>query len=204
MITVTRLKSPYPYGANTYIITCGDVCAVVDPSLPYDKNLAPAKVSYILITHGHFDHILELDSWVNGTGAEVMVSEPDSGLLSEPSLNCYKQFFGTDEGYFGKFRTVREGDLLSLGGTELKVIETPGHTAGSLAYLVDGLAFVGDTVFEGGGFGRWDLPTGDRATLCSSISRIINLPPETILYCGHGKQTTVGDYKLETKLQRII
>ena len=204
MLKVDILKSPHPYGANTFVLHSLDECAVVDPSVPYRDGLVRGTVRYILLTHGRFDHIMEIDSWVRASGAEVIVSKADSKMLSDPNLNCFKQFFGLDEGYFGDKRAVSEGDKLLLGDIELSVLECPGHTLGSLTYLADGTAFVGDTVFAGGGFGRWDLPTGDRIALCSSISRICSLPPETVLYCGHGETTTVRKYKEETKLQRII
>ena len=204
MVNVIKLRSDYPYGANCYIVSSGGECAVVDPSTRYMPELVQGRVRYILLTHGHFDHILEVDSWREGTGAEVIVSAEDEPKLSDSMLNCYKQFFGTDEGYFGPRRTVREGDTLPLGDTSLSVSIYPGHTSGCTVYLSEGCAFVGDVVFEGGGFGRWDLPTGDRVALVESIRRITLLPEDTRLYCGHGKPTTVKEYKEESKFQRII
>lgn len=204
MLNVKCLNSPYRFAANTYIISSGDECAVVDPATPFSAECAPCRVRYILLTHAHFDHILDLSEWAMSTGAEVVITEREQPALSDSRLNCYSLFMGRDEGYFGKSRAVREGDELPFGDTVIRVMECPGHTAGSAVYVVDNTAFVGDTVFAGGGFGRWDLPTGDRTALVGSISRVMTLPEDTALYCGHGEPTTVREYKEQSKIKRII
>ena len=187
-------KTPHSFASNTYIISCNGECAVIDPSTPYDKELYEGNLKYILLTHGHFDHMLDIDSWVNATDAVVVVSVDEQLMLSNPTLNCYKLFNGSDKGYFGKFMTVEYSDTLPLGDKEIKVISTPGHTKGSVIYLLDDSCFVGDTVFAGGGYGRFDLPTGNAMELRESIKLVTDLPKNTVLYPGHGASTTVEQY----------
>ena len=187
-------KTPHSFASNTYIITCGNECAVVDPSTPYDESLYSGRLKYILLTHGHFDHMLDIDSWVNATDATVIVSSSEQEALSDPMLNCFKLYDGSDRGYFGASVAVVDSDTLELGNAFITVLATPGHTKGSVVYLIDGSCFVGDTVFAGGGYGRFDLPGGNAMELKESINLIINLPKDTVLYPGHGPSTTVEQY----------
>jgi glyoxylase-like metal-dependent hydrolase (beta-lactamase superfamily II) len=152
-------------------------------------------MEYILLTHAHFDHILDIDSWVEGTGAKVIISEYEVDALSDSTRNCYKFFNGSDRGYYGKAYGLSDGEKIILGDVDITLLNTPGHTVGSSVYLTDGAAFVGDCVFAGGGYGRTDLPTGDFLALRDSIDKIISLPDDTVLYPGHGQCTTVKEYK---------
>lgn len=195
MKKVILLDSPHPFAANTYLVSVCQEAAVVDPTAPYSPEICPYKLKYILLTHAHFDHILEVESWREGTGAEVIVLDAERAALADPMRNCFKLYDGTDRGYFGEAREVSEGDTLPLGDTYIRVIACPGHTIGCATYVIDDIAFVGDTVFERGGFGRYDLPTGSLVMLKESIRKIISLPDETILYPGHGGTTTVREYK---------
>ena len=199
MLNIKSLKSPHGFSANCYLISSANECAVVDPTCPYDEALINGKVRYILLTHAHFDHILDIDSWVNSTGAEVIVSKNEREALSDPVRNCYKLFNGSDCGYFGDARSLSDGDTITLGKCEIKFIECPGHTIGSAAYLCDGNLFVGDTIFEDGGYGRFDLPTGSFTMLRDSIQKLITLPDQTTVYPGHGGPTTIKQYKLDLK-----
>ena len=195
MLSVKLLKPYHNFQSNTYLISSSQSWAVVDPSVPYDESFVEGKVEYILLTHAHFDHMLDIDSWVNATGAKVIVSVYDADALSDSGKNCYKLFDGSDDGYIGEYTTVSDGDIIHLGDNEIKVMACPGHTPGCLVYLCDNLAFVGDTVFSGGGYGRVDLPGGNRLQLVDSIRKIVSLPDDTVLYSGHGDFTTVKEYK---------
>ena len=189
-------------GSNAYLIVSGDEAAIVDPSVSFDQiksALGDAHLNYVLLTHCHFDHILKVSEYVERTGAEVIIGEPDRAGLSSPTVNCYRAFFGVDDGYFGRATGVKGGDRLSLGEGEIKVISTPGHTTGGVCYLTEGALFAGDTVFEGGGYGRCDLPGGDGATLFSSISRLCELPDGIAVYSGHGEDTTTEEIKRNFK-----
>ena len=183
-------------------------CAIVDPGYSQDaeKDRIVAfiesnklKPVCILLTHAHFDHILDIDEWVRETGATVIISESEASALSDPMRNCYKLFNGSDRGYFGEAVGIKDGDTLTLGDATITFMHTPGHTSGSGIYITEGSAFVGDTVFAGGGYGRCDLPTGNGVILRDSIRRLLTLPDGTLLYPGHGEPTTVRQYKLDIK-----
>ena len=203
MFNVLTPKSPHGFAANTYLFVSDTEAAVIDPTVPYDTSAYPEKIKYVILTHAHFDHILEIDSWA-ASGAEVIISAKEQGALADSYRNCYKVFFGKDIGYFGPSRAVSEGEVLTVGDAALTVLECPGHTSGSISLVGDGIAFVGDTVFEGGGYGRWDLPTGDYRTLLKSIEKISSLPEETILYAGHGSPFTVKEFKNDYSTKRIL
>ena len=126
MLKICKPSPVHKFSSNTYILSsCGDV-AVVDPSVPYDSSLVDGKLKYILLTHSHFDHILDIDSWVEA-GGEVIISEAELDFLPDPMKNCYGLFFAEDKGYHGKATGVREGEVLILGDEKItvKFIENP-------------------------------------------------------------------------------
>lgn len=190
------------FGSNTFVIESNGVGVVIDPSVSYSDffDSYPEKqisIKYILITHAHFDHFLEIDSWREATGADVIVGEADATALSDAKLNCYFQFMNCDHGYNGPYTIVKGGDVIKFGDSEINVIETPGHSPGSVSFLCDGELFVGDVLFAGGGFGRVDLPGGDFRVLMQSIKKLLSYPKDTKLYCGHGEETSI--FQLKTK-----
>ena len=195
---IELLAPTHSFSSNSYLISSNGEYAVVDPSSRYDKEKIAGKLKYILLTHSHFDHILEIEEWERESGAEVVIFEGEASFLSDPAKNCYRFFDGSARGYFGPVRAAIDGEEFRLGDVEFKLMHLPGHTIGSSAYVFDECAFVGDTVFAGGGFGRWDLPSGDMLLLFDSINRVKELPDKLVLYCGHGESTTVGQYKLDT------
>lgn len=198
-LNIQLLKQTHYFSANCYLISSDGEYAVVDPASAYDPSLIQGRVKYILLTHAHFDHILDIDDWVRGTGATVIISNDEVSALSDPMRNCYKLFNGSDRGYFGCAQRILDGEILMLGEERISFMHTPGHTSGSGIYIIGKSAFVGDTVFAGGGYGRYDLPTGNGVILRESIRRILTLPEDTVLYPGHGEPTTIKQYKLDIK-----
>lgn len=196
MIKIKKLPSNIGYAANSYLIISQNECAVVDPSVPFDvESLEGAELKYILLTHAHFDHFLEIDSWAKGSSAKVIVSEKDKDALADSHKNCYALFLYKDFGYNGDTKTIKDGDVIALGDANIEIGEFPGHTPGSVVYKVEDNAFVGDVAFEGGGYGRFDLPGGDVNSLVNSLKKILKLDENITLYPGHGPKTTVKDYK---------
>ena len=196
MIEIKKLKTSVGYASNSYLLTVDGECAVIDPSAPFSEaELGGNKLKYILLTHGHFDHFLEIDSWVENTGATVVVSQKDRPALKDSHTNCYALFMYRDKGYYGDAKEVSEGDILTLGDEQIQVSEYPGHTVGSVVYTVGKHAFVGDVAFAGGGYGRFDLPGGDMHSLVRSLRRILSLDGDIRLYPGHGEETTVNEYR---------
>lgn len=196
MFEVYSYNSPHSYGSNTYVVCSDGECIVIDPSVPYSLGmLCGCRLRYIILTHAHFDHFLEIDSWLKATGAPVLISRGDKDALGNPFRNCYRLFMGIDKGYYGDCVIISGGDELVVGADVFRVIDCPGHTPGSIALLCREHAFVGDTVFAGGSYGRYDLPGGDASALVSSIQMLCDLSCDTVLYPGHGASTTVLEYK---------
>lgn len=191
---------PEGFASNMYLIHSDGEYAVVDPSVSYEDTVSrypeiSGKIKYVLLTHAHFDHILEIDSWVNNTHAAVLVGKNDKEALSDPHKNCYAAFCAENRGYFGEAESLSDGDEITLGKDTLRVIETPGHTQGSVVYLGYGFILSGDTVFAMG-YGRYDLPGGDYRALFRSIRRICELDGSTAVYSGHGESSTIEKIKM--------
>ena len=195
---IYSLKPIEPYGSNCYLLSsCGEF-AVVDPSADYAQavRLYPeieGRVKYVLITHGHFDHILSIDSWADKCEM-VIVGDSDAPFLADSTKNCYLGFLGVDDGYRGAYKCVSDSDKLRLGEEKISVIACPGHTPGGVSYKIGDTVFCGDTAFAGGGYGRCDLPGGDIDVLEKTLIRLITeLPSETVFYPGHGPSTTLKE-----------
>lgn len=189
------------YAANFYILTDDEQSAAVliDPSVsPQASGLSVEQlppVTAIVLTHGHFDHILALDEWRAVTGAPVFMATPEASALSDPSRSCYLQFLGQTTKHDPPDRLLNEGDTVAVGSESLSVMLTPGHTAGCITLDSGMLLFTGDTLFADGGYGRFDLPTGDAATLRDSLARILAISGERCIYAGHGPATRLSEEK---------
>ena len=199
MLEIRCFHPEESYGSNCYVVSSGGSFAVIDPSVSYADvlrlcHIPDGALKYIIVTHAHFDHILEIDSWVENTGATVIIGSPDRPSLSDSHRNCYSVFFGVNKGYFGEAVGVNDGDVITLGDDILEIIATPGHTPGGIAIKCADEIFVGDTVFAFG-YGRCDLPGGDFDTLVHTIREIYRLSEETAVYSGHGEPSTVGRIK---------
>ena len=181
-----------PLSANNYLLTDGDEAVLIDCSgvkAEIIDALDGKKLKYILLTHGHFDHILGVNEMKEKTGAKVLVNESDVDRMKECS--DIMQSFG-----FGSVETpvadeyLTDGEIIRFGNTEIKVIYTPGHTQGSVCYQVDDKLFSGDTLFKDC-FGRCDLPGGDFSKIQTSIKDILfELDENTTVFPGHGEKTT--------------
>ncbi len=186
------------YGSMCYLVTDAkrETAVVIDPSISPSAVRQRAGtlpvVTAILLTHGHFDHVLALDAWREETGAPVLIGAPDGTMLTDPGLSCYRSFLSRETTHAPAERLLSEGERIPLGEETLAVMMTPGHTAGSCVYVTDGAVFTGDTVFAYGGYGRYDLPSGSAAHLIKSIHKILSLPEDYRVYPGHGCDTTIG------------
>lgn len=174
--------------------------AVVDPS---DAALALAilkdhgwTLSDILVTHRHFDHLLGVAGLKKATGAKVYISETDADGLRN-ARESLASLTGETQEPVEPDVLLHDGDTFEAAGLSFRVLETPGHTAGGITFVCDDerCAFVGDTLFAGG-YGRYDLPTGDYAALRNSIRSVLfELPDDYRIYPGHEEPTTVAQEK---------
>ena len=189
------------YASNSYLVSddAGTAAVLIDPSVaPAASGLTSAAlphVTAIVLTHGHFDHVLALDAWRELTGAPVLMAAEEREALTDPARSCYLQFLGQSTVHEPPDRMLAEGDTVFVGEERLTVLLTPGHTAGSITLDSGELLFTGDTLFADGGYGRFDLPTGNAAILRTSLSRIVSLEGERRIYAGHGPATLLTEEK---------
>ncbi len=195
MLNISILPHNHSFASNTYLVDDGNECVVIDPAAPFPASGITKKLKYIILTHAHFDHMLDIDEWVDKTGAEVLVGGPDFAGLSDSELNCYMLLTGQDRGYGGTAIKANDGDIFSFGKTDITVLSTPGHTPGSVSILIEDALFVGDTIFAGGGYGKCCFPGGNFSDIRKSIEKIIALDGNTTVYPGHGEKTTISEYK---------
>lgn len=187
--------------SNCYVLISDSqdrLAAVIDPSTPAYKiteflQQKKAKLKYIILTHGHFDHVMALDKLRDETGVPAYIHEEDAEMLSDGEKNAYKFFFGQDIAYRPAEETLADGDKLMLGSGELEIISTPGHSKGSICILnrKDGFMITGDTLFSDN-IGRYDLHGGDMMKLYSSLSRLSEYDKKLTIYPGHGDSNLLG------------
>lgn len=183
---------PLGFASNTYFLTADGKNAVcVDPAQPRVADEAERlglTVGYVLLTHGHFDHIGGAAA-LQGKGAKIGCLTGEERLAVADNLS---DLFGDGleiDPFFVDF-TVKNGEILEIAGMKIKAIATPGHTAGGACYLVENNLFTGDTLFHGS-VGRCDLPTGNAAQLEESVKKLYALEGDYTVYAGHGDDTTL-------------
>ena len=192
---------PQSFGANTYYVTDGREAFLVDPSVSVEEAKQALGDAFIppvaiLLTHGHFDHMLAAESLRNGYHIPVCILKEDAELLKQPDKNCSELFMRMSYGISAD-EELEDGQNLRFLDGALTVIATPGHTEGSCCFYSskEDILFSGDTLFQGS-VGRTDLPTGRAAKLTASIrEKLFVLPEHTLVLSGHGDQTTIGEEK---------
>ena len=187
-----------PAQENCYVVRASrsaSEAVVVDPGddaahLRLELARVGATCAGILVTHCHWDHLGAVADLAEGTGAPVYMAREEAPVLAAPddfygALGIRIRPYAADE--------LLEGDeRFELAGIEFETLRAPGHSPAHLAYLAHGCLFSGDVLFAGG-VGRVDLPGGDWDTLVASIRGLMDgLPPETVVYPGHGPATTLG------------
>jgi len=194
MLTVGSL------GTNCYLVGCPQTneAAVVDPGGDADLILGEArrlglKITQIILTHGHFDHIAALRAVHEATGAPIAIHPADAPMLTNP-LRSFAFWMGSLQPCPPADVLLNAGDVVRLGRTvQLSVRHVPGHSPGGIALVATGVVFSGDALFAGS-IGRTDFPGGSYRQLIASIqSQLLTLPDDTVVYPGHGPLTTIGE-----------
>jgi len=186
--------------SNCYLILDSETrkAILVDPGADGEKIARwvaekKAEIECILITHGHADHIGANEFAMKKWGVPLGIHEKDSDCLSDPMINLsafFSPFTSPPADFF-----IEEGVFNKWSGPELAILHTPGHSPGSISILGDGWVICGDVLFKGS-IGRTDFPRSNLHQIHQSIrEKLMTLPPETIVYSGHGEPTTIGEEK---------
>lgn len=188
-----------PMESNAYILADAGTraAALIDPGIGSEHLLEALgadrlRLEYVINTHGHFDHVYCDGFFTSKTGARLLIHEADVPLLQQmPEFARHYGFSVADPPRPDGF--LRDGEVLSVGDLVVRVYHTPGHSAGGVCLHVGDALFSGDTLMAGS-IGRTDIPGGSYPELIASIrKKLLVLPDATVVYTGHGPQTTIGD-----------
>jgi len=190
------------YRAIAYVAHDKKDAIVIDvPAGTADSVIEYAKekgldLKFIIMTHVHWDHVEDLKRLKKHTGAKVYAHNFD--YHNQEEINS---IFGTDAGRITVDSSVADGNVIEAGTMKFDVIHTPGHTPGSICLYSrkDNILFSGDTLFKDT-YGRVDLPHGDEAAIKASLKKLAELPGKTVVYPGHGPDTTIDREKWIRKI----
>jgi len=182
--------------SNCYIIGENNKGVIIDPGAAKEDILQAVResgleIQHIILTHAHVDHMFSLDEIREELKAEVLVHKDDAEYFGNPWYNA-SSLFGLNKVFNPTDILLEDGQVLNVGGLNLEIIHTPGHTPGGICIKVGNLIFTGDTLFRMS-VGRTDLGNGNYDQLMDSLkNKLMVLDENTIVYPGHGTQTTIG------------
>lgn len=187
------------FGTNSYLVweEGADGAVLIDAGMSVrnildfldEKGLA---LQAVLLTHGHPDHVAGAAEIAGETGADVYLHDVEVKVVEMMPPQLLAMLGIGELELPDEFKPLRDGQHLELAGLQIEVLHTPGHSPGSVSFLIENMLFDGDLVFRGS-IGRTDFPGGDFDTLLKSVrEKVFTLDPETKLYPGHMGPTTVG------------
>ena len=196
--------------ANCYVVIGdNDECIVIDPSKDYDGIVKYIKkneltLKGVLLTHGHFDHFRGVDRLIDEFHCPLYIGFYDADMIKNPELNC-SVMLNAEYVVKSKAETVSDGEILHLLKEDIKVLEMPGHTAGSVCYYFKDskVLFTGDFLFCCSA-GRCDLPTGNERQMNESFRKVAKLDGDIRIYPGHGPKSTLESEFKENPFLRFL
>ena len=189
-------------GVNCYILGDESEAIIVDPGSNADEIVNVLKennitAKYVVLTHCHFDHILAVEEVIKKTGVKLIACQTEKENLLSPDINYTNRYSRTPVMLKADIY-VKDGDVIKSGEYEFSVIETPGHTSGSMCLYCEKEKVIvsGDTLFYSS-VGRCDLATGDETQIIKSIKeKLFVLPDDVLVLTGHGEDTSIGFEKI--------
>lgn len=199
-MAVAYFQNVGPLGNNVYVVydAASKDALIVDPSFQSEPvrdflSQEGLHLQYIVNTHGHVDHIWNNRFFKTALPEARLLIHPDDRQMLEELAHSAKRFGLESEPSPPADALLEEGQTISVGAVELRVLHTPGHTRGGCSFVLDGAVITGDTLFCNT-IGRSDLPGGSQPQLLESIrTKLLPLPADTIVYPGHGDFTTIGE-----------
>ena len=184
------------FGANTYLIVSGASALAVDPAVSVSAIVSAAgelgaSIDGILLTHGHYDHMLSLDTLRQALRVPAMIHTEDACMLTDGKKNAFYAFYGQERVFGAAEQTFSDGDELFVGEESFRVLHTPGHTGGSCCFVCGNAIITGDTLFADS-IGRCDLWGGDTDGMRQSLALLRTLDPTPRIRPGHGMGETLG------------
>ena len=183
--------------SNVYVVYDGGEAIIVDCGMEIDKIKTfvlenGLSVKSIVLTHGHYDHVNYLEDYVREFENASVICHADEIKVLTDSVANVSVYFGAPRVYDFNFKTVDEGDIISVGSIKFTVLHTPGHTPGGICLYCEEkkLLFTGDTLFHSG-YGRTDFKYGDSRLLLCSVLRLLRLDSSTTFYSGHGDKSKI-------------
>ena len=183
------------YQTNCYLVYNEEskegfvVDCIYAPFMISEAQKAGVKIKALLITHGHYDHIMGAAELKEKTGAKIYMHESDIEKSDDGSKN-FSPYGNNLVRHFDVDVCVNDGDVLDLCGTRVEVMHTPGHSEGEACYIMDDVIFCGDVLFRES-YGRYDNYDGDLVKLKNSIDRLLAIKGDKRLLCGHDKETSL-------------
>ena len=190
---------PGSYGSNCYLVEDNGHALIIDPSASAASILRRLKEDgctpdAILLTHGHFDHIMSIDTLRQAEpGLKVYIHTDDAPMPGDGKKNAFGLFFGQDRTWQDADVLMEDGQTISVGNATFRVIHTPGHSPGSVCFLCEeeGVMITGDTLFADN-IGRCDLWEGSHAVMRKTLQGLRSYDGNLTIYPGHGGTNTLG------------
>ena len=193
-----QIQNLYPGGiaSNCYLVSEGTDAVLIDCSASVDTVKAAlaavgATLRGILLTHGHYDHLMTQDEIKAAFGVQVYLHRGDEKFPETGLFNCYHVFTGFEASFTPPDVLFDDGEVLTFGALSIKAIHTPGHTPGCCVLQTGNALFTGDTLMSCG-YGRTTFPGGNTLAMRDSLQRLFSLPQHLFIDPGHGDGCSLG------------